>query len=75
MEERVFTLAEAQNLLPTLRKLLEEIAEEWQRMRELNPEIQKARENAPLDGYSKFGVEYVELVSHLMSLIQQIKDI
>jgi hypothetical protein len=74
MEDKIFTLSEAQNLLPTLRKLMEEIAERWERIRELNPEIQKARDNAPLDGFSQFGVEYVELVSHLMSLMQQIKD-
>ena len=74
-DERIFTLAEAQSLLPRLRKFMEEIGVQWERMRELNPEIQKARDNAPLDGYSKFGVEYVESVSHLMSLMQQIKDL
>ena len=74
MEEKIFTLAEAQNLLPTLRKLIEAVAEQWEHIRELNPEIQKARDNAPLDGYSQFGVEYVESVSRLMSLMQQIKD-
>ena len=73
-EERVFTLAEAQSLLPRLRTLLEELSQEWKRMSELNPEIQKARDNAPLNGYSKFGVEYVESVSHLVSLIHEIKD-
>ena len=73
-EERIFTLAEAQSLLPRLRTLLEELSQEWKRMSELNPEIQKARNNAPLNGYSKFGVEYVESVSHLMSLIHEIKD-
>ena len=67
-------MAEAQGLLPALRILLGEIGEEWQHMRDLNPEIQKARENAPLNGYSKFGVEYVESVSHLMSLIHQVRD-
>ncbi len=74
MEERIFTLAEAQSLLPRLRTLLEEIGGEWQHMRDLNPEIQKARDNAALDGFTKSGVEYVESVSHLMSLIYQIKD-
>ena len=74
MDERIFTLAEAQSLLPRLRTLLEEIGEEWQHMRDLNPEIQKARDNAALDGFSKSGVEYVESVSHLMSLIYQVKD-
>jgi len=74
MDERIFTLAEAQGLLPRLRTLLEEIGEEWQHMRDLNPEIQKARDNSALDGFSKSGVEYVETVSHLMALIYQIKD-
>ena len=73
-EERIFTLAEAQSLLPRLRTLLEELSQEWKRISALNPEIQKARDNASLNGYSKFGVEYVESVSHLMSLIHEIKD-
>ena len=75
MEERIFTVAEATSLLPHLRTLLGEIGQEWEHIRKLNPEIQKARDAAPLDGYSKFGVEYVESVSHLMSLIRQIKDL
>src|SRR5437762_9072554 len=74
MEEKIFTRAEAQSLLPRLQTLLEEIGGEWQHMRDLNPEIQKARDNAALDGFTKSGVEYVESVSHLMSLIYQIKD-
>jgi hypothetical protein len=75
MEERVFTVAQATSLLPQLRRVLGEVTQEWERIRKLNPEIQKARDNAPLDGFSKSGVEYVESVSHLMSLIQQIKDL
>jgi hypothetical protein len=74
MEERIFTLAEAQGLIPRLRSLLEEISESWSRIRELNPEIQKARDSAAFDGYSKSGVEYIECVSHFMLLIHQIKD-
>jgi hypothetical protein len=74
MEERLFTLAEAQGLIPQLRSLIEEISETWNRIRELNPEIQKARDAAAFDGFSKSGVEYVEAVSHLMLLIHQVKD-
>ena len=74
MDERIFTLDEAQGLLPRLRSLLTEISEEWNHVRKLNPEVQKARDKAALDGYSKLGVEYVESVSHLMFLIHQIKD-
>jgi hypothetical protein len=73
-EERIFTLAEAQSLLPRLRTLLQELTQEWKRIGELNPEIQKARDKAQLNGHSRFGVEYVESVSHLMSLIHEIKD-
>ena len=62
-------------LFRSLRTLLGELGREWKRISELNPEIQKARENAPLNGYSKFGVEYVESVSHLMSLIHEINDL
>jgi hypothetical protein len=74
MDERIFTLTEAQSLLPRLRSLLAEIGEEWDRVRKLNPEVEKARENAQLDGFSKSGVQYVEAISHLMFLISQIKD-
>lgn len=74
MEERIFTLSEAHSVLPRLRSLLEEIGADWSQIRELEPEIQKARDNAPFDGFSKHGVTYVESVSHLMFLIHQIKE-
>ncbi|PYS50211.1 MAG: DUF2203 domain-containing protein [Acidobacteria bacterium] len=73
MDDRIFTLAEAQALIPQLRSILEEIHQEWGRIKELNPEIQKARDKAPYNGFSKSGVTYVESVSHLMLLIHQIK--
>jgi hypothetical protein len=74
MEERLFTLAEAQGLIKPLKSLIEEICESWNRICELNPEIQKARDAAAFDGFSKSGVEYVEAVSHLMLLIHHVKD-
>ena len=74
MDERIFTLAEAQSLLPRLRSLLTEISKEWNYVRELNPDVQKARDKAPFDGHSRSGVEYVESVSQLMFWIHQIKD-
>lgn len=74
MEDRIFTLAEAQALLPTLRTLLSDVSEAWNHVRQLNPEVQKARDASAFDGFSKAGVEYVEAVSHLIFLIHQIKD-
>jgi hypothetical protein len=73
--DKIFTLGEAQGLLPALRSTLEDIGREWSRIRELQPEIQKAREKAPFDGYSKFGVIYIETVSRVMTLIRHIKDL
>jgi hypothetical protein len=74
-EDRIFSLAEAEALLPTLRSLLGEIGAAWNHVRELNPEVQKARDASAFDGFSKAGVEYVESVSHLMLLIHQIKEL
>jgi len=73
-EERIFTLAEAEALLPTLRSLLGEIGDAWEQVRKLDPEVQKARDASAFDGYSKAGVRYVESISHLMLLIHQVKD-
>ena len=72
--ERIFTLTEANSLIPRLRSLLEEVGGVWGRIKALHPEIQKARDNAAFDGFSAYGVEYVELIGHLMFLIHQIKD-
>jgi len=75
MEERVFTLEEALHLLPRIRTILEEVSAEWRTVRELNPEIQKVRDRAPMDAFSPYGVQYVEAVSHLMFLLHQIKEL
>ena len=75
MDERIFTRAEATSLLPHLRTILGKLGQEWEHIRKLNPEIQKARDAAPHDGYSKFGVEYVKAVSQLTSYIYQIKEL
>ena len=72
--EKLFTLAEANTLLPRLRTVLGDVGEVWGRMKELHPAIQKARDKAPFDGYSPYGVEYVECVARLMFLIHQIKE-
>jgi hypothetical protein len=74
-DERLFSLAEAEALLPILRSLLGEIGEAWDHVRKLNPEVQKARDASAFDGFSKAGVEYVGTVSQLMLLIHQIRDL
>ena len=73
-DERIFTLAEASQLIPQLRTLLTEAGQEWAEMRRINPEIQKVRDKVPLDGFSPHGVRYVEAASHLLYLLHQVKD-
>jgi hypothetical protein len=75
MEERVFTLTEAVALLPRLRSIIEEVVDEWNRVKSLNPQIQKARDKAEFGGFSPYGVEYIETVSHLMFMLAQVRDL
>ena len=72
--EHIFTRSEASSVLPRLKPLLQEIRGAWLRIKELNPEIQKTREKAMLDGYSPYGVEYVESVSQLMHVMSQVRE-
>ena len=71
--EHVFTRSEAEKVLTELRPLMEDLRGEWNRIKSLNPEIQKIREKASLDAFSPYGVEYVESVSHLMLLMGQVR--
>ena len=74
MDEKIFTLAEAQSLVPRLRSILEEVGAEWAQIREMEPDIEKVRDKAPYDAFSKIGVTYVTTVSHLMVLLKQIQE-
>jgi hypothetical protein len=73
-EERIFTLSEATQLIPQLRTILVEAGEEFAEMRRLNPQIQKVREKVPLDGFSPEGVPYVQAATHLLYLLNQVKE-
>ena len=73
-EGRIFTRDGANAMLARLRPLLTELRGEWLRIQELKPEIQKLREKVSMDAYSPHGVEYVELVSRLRVLMEQIRD-
>ena len=62
-EQRLFTVEEANKTVPRLRKLLKRLTRHRSRLVELNPEIQKARDNSDLNGGSIHGSEYLtELV-------------
>jgi len=77
MEEnqRIFTRTEANEMLSRLRPMVEELREEWRRIKELNPEIRKIRDRVMSDAFHPRGVEYVESVSHLTGLITEIRGL
>jgi hypothetical protein len=71
--ERLFTRGEANGMLPQLRPLLEELRDEWARIKTFNPELQKIKEKAIYDAYSPRGAEYVESISHLIAVMGQVQ--
>ena len=71
--EHIFTRNEANDALTELRPLMEDLCGEWNRIRLLNPEIQKIRDKAILDAFSPYGVEYVESVTHLTRLMSCVR--
>jgi len=73
-EEPIFTLSEASQLIPQLRTILVEAAQEFAEMRRLNPQIQKVRDKVPLDGFSPEGVPYVQAATRLLYLLNQVKE-
>ncbi|HZS09846.1 MAG TPA: DUF2203 domain-containing protein [Blastocatellia bacterium] len=78
---KLFTVEEANALLPELRHLLEKIQEERNVLRRLEPEIKMAGERASEGGGTSSGVRYVTALSRItdyaqtiLSLGVQIKD-
>src|SRR5215471_608723 len=62
-EQRTFTVDEANNLIPKLRRLLRRLIRHRGQLVDLNSEIQKARDNAENNGGSFRGGQYlIELV-------------
>jgi len=58
-DQRTFTIEEANSLIPRLRKLLKRLIHHRGQLVELNPEIQKARDNAEFNGGSFSGGQYL----------------
>lgn len=75
MPERIFTLSEAVSLIPRLRAILNDLCDDWNLIKALNPQIKKARDKAQFDGGSPYGVEYIETMTRVMSKLQQVRDL
>jgi hypothetical protein len=69
---RTFTLNEASNLIPRLRRLLEKVSSRREALVDMRVEIDRARENAERGGGSRFGASYL---NHLISFSETVQEI
>jgi len=73
--QHIFTLHEANEMLPRIRPMLEDLRSEWARIRKFSPESKRLRDKAMFDAGHPAGVEYVESVSRLTGLIGEIRSL
>ena len=74
MEERIFTLSEANRLLPQLEELLTEIKRFRKFLVSIESEIKKASGHAAQSGGSPFGPSYLKTLEGIIKNIEQIND-
>lgn len=73
--ERLFTIEEANRLLPILRPILRDLAREWKFMQLINPEIRKAHEAADRSGGSPAGRAYVDAAEEVVHCIHRVQEL
>jgi hypothetical protein len=71
---KLFTLQEANSLIPRLRPLIKSVVKTRAALLNINDEIQKARNNAKLGGGSAWGAEYLSLLSSFTNAIRDIEE-
>ncbi|HLG14822.1 MAG TPA: DUF2203 domain-containing protein [Blastocatellia bacterium] len=74
-EIRTFTLSEARSLIPKLRRILSRVASEREKLVDMRIELDRARENAELNGGSPLGGTYLKHMIAFSEAIQQIESI
>jgi hypothetical protein len=73
--QRLFTVEEANTLLPTLRKLLDEVAIHRDALREKAPQMEPILESAAGNGGGRAGSEYGVEAYNLHLAIQRIREL
>lgn len=71
--QTLFTLEEANRLIPVLRPLLQRLVSVRNDLNALQPEIQKARKNALMDGGTQVGADYVRLLDRFNQVFSKIE--
>ena len=69
---RLFSVEEANALIPHLRGLLRKVQTEKQRMMEMKPELEKAQQRHIYDWGSSRGVEYIEILDAFQQAMRDI---
>jgi hypothetical protein len=72
---KLFTVEEANHLIPRLRPLIKRVVSARQSLFDIQGEIQKARDKAKNDGGSLYGAEYVRLLTIFTTTINEIEDL
>ncbi|HEV8043950.1 MAG TPA: DUF2203 family protein, partial [Rubrobacter sp.] len=73
--QRLFTVEEANALLPTLRKILDEVAFHRDALRERAPHTEPILQAAPGNGGGKAGAEYGVEAYNLYLAIERIREL
>ncbi|MCS6884513.1 MAG: DUF2203 domain-containing protein [Acidobacteriota bacterium] len=71
---KIFSLEQANNLLPLLRPLMRKLLKSYRSMLELEPHIQPARQKNLMDGGSVFGVAYIKLAEEFVATYSKIDE-
>ena len=74
MDERIFTLGEANSIVPDLEVLLHEVQQMRRFILQIRAEIQKAREKLAANGGSSHGPAYVKALEYIMKRIERIQQ-
>lgn len=72
--QTLFTLEEANRLIPVLRPLLQKLTSICRDLSALHQEIQQARRNALLDGGTQVGSYYIKLLDKFNSVLSKIES-
>ncbi len=73
-EERIFTIGEANGLVPELEALFLEIRRERKLLARVEPEIKKARARSDLGGGSAAGPRYIHSMERITRLVERIQE-
>jgi hypothetical protein len=73
-EERLFSLTEANGLLPQLEGLLLEVQKERKLLAKMEDEVKKAGDHAKQDGGTIYGPRYIRAMEYITKNIEKINE-